>query len=87
VADPEKKADVLLYQVLAPQLAEALHLPGDKHSYSSLNRVACEYLLSGKPRKPIYVAMCELLDKFNKLNPAPPSALCDVPGSNSSSHT
>jgi hypothetical protein len=31
-------------------------------------------LLSGKPRKPIYVAICDLLDRLNRLNP--PSALC-----------
>ena len=41
-----------------------------------LNQVACDYLLSGKPRKPIYVAICDLLDKLDKRNLAPSAALC-----------
>jgi hypothetical protein len=32
-------------------------------------------LLSGKPPKPIYVAICELLDNLDRLNPTPPAAL------------
>jgi hypothetical protein len=77
VRDSEKNAEVALYQVLAPQLANALDLsPTVSRTATSLNRVACEYLLSGKPRKPIYVAICDLLDKLERLNPAPPAALC-----------
>jgi TIR domain-containing protein/SIR2-like protein len=78
VPNPEKEAEVPLYQVLAAQLATALNLSVSTDSPISLNRVACEYLLSGKERTPIYVTLCALLDEFNKITSVPPSALCDL---------
>jgi hypothetical protein len=76
VLNPETTSELSLYRVLAPQLANALGLPVSSAGRNPLNQVACEYLLSGKPRKPIYVAICDLLDKFDRLNPAPSAALC-----------
>jgi hypothetical protein len=65
VPNPETNSELSLYQVLAPQLASALGLPVSKAGRSPLNQVAWDYLLSGKPRKPIYVAICDLLDKLD----------------------
>jgi TIR domain/SIR2-like domain len=76
VPNPETPSELSLYRVLAPQLANALGLPFSNVGRNPLNQVACDYLLSGKPRKPIYVAICDLLDKFDRLNPAPCAALC-----------
>ena len=71
VHDPETNSELSLYSRLAPQLASALGLPVSNAGSSSLNRVACDCLLSGKPRKPIYVAICDLLDKLDRLNSPP----------------
>jgi hypothetical protein len=76
IPNPETNSELSLYQVLAPRLASALDLPVSNAGRNPLNQVACDYLLSGKPRKPIYVAICDLLDKLDKSNPAPSAALC-----------
>jgi TIR domain/SIR2-like domain len=76
VLDPEKKTYVPLYSVLARQLANALDVSLSDASPISLNRVACEYLVSCKERIPIYVAICKLLDNLNELKVSPASALC-----------
>lgn len=78
VHDPKTNSERSLNRVLAPQLANALRLPVTVSSSgrNPLNQVACDYLLSGKPRKPIYVTICDLLDKLDRLNPAPCAALC-----------
>jgi hypothetical protein len=56
IPNAETTCELSLYRVLAPQLANALGLPASNAGRNPLNQVACDYLLSGKPRKPIYVA-------------------------------
>ena len=75
VPDPNRDGQLPLYRALAPQLAARLKLPVREGSPISLNRVACEYLLSGGSRKSIYIEMSELLEK---LGFSPPRALCDL---------
>ena len=76
VPDPNDGSRQLpLYRVLALQLAGRLRLPVQDAPSTSLNRVACEYLLSGGSRKSIYIEMSELLEKIEA---APPPALCDL---------
>jgi len=73
--DPNGNGQVPLYRALAPQLASRLRLPVRDATPISLNRVACEYLLSGGSRKSIYIEMSEILEK---LAASPPPALCDL---------
>jgi hypothetical protein len=76
VLDPNDGSKQLpLHRALAPQLASRLRLPVKEAPPISLNRVACEYLLSGGSRKSIYIEMSELLEK---LGVSPPPALCDL---------
>jgi TIR domain len=75
VPDPNGDGQLPLYRALAPQLASRLRLPVRNGPPISLNRVACEYLLSGGSRKSIYIEMSELLEK---LEASPPRALCDL---------
>jgi hypothetical protein len=75
VHDPNGNGQLPLYHALAPLLASRLRLPLRDGPLDSLNRVACEYLLSGGSRKSIYIEMSELLEKLGA-SPAP--ALCDL---------
>jgi hypothetical protein len=75
VPDPNGNGQLPLYRTLAPQLASRLRLAFKDAPPISLNRVACEYLLFGGPRKSIYIEMSELLEK---LGASPPPALCDL---------
>jgi hypothetical protein len=54
VPDPNGTGQLPLYRALAPQLASRLRLPLRDAPLISLNRVACEYLLSGGSRKSMY---------------------------------
>ena len=75
VPDPHGNGLLPLYRALAPQLAARLRLPVRDSPLISLDRVACEYLLTGGSRKSIYIEMSELLEKL-RASPAP--ALCDL---------
>jgi hypothetical protein len=75
VPDPNGNGQLPLYRALAPQLASRLRLPVKDAPPISINRVACEYLLSGGSRKSIYIEMSELLEK---LGASAPPALCDL---------
>jgi hypothetical protein len=66
---------VPLYGALAPRLAAALRVSTNGAAAASLNRVACDYLLSGGARKAIYREVAELLDKMDL---TPSRALCEL---------
>lgn len=51
VPDPHGNGQLPLYRALAPQLAGKLRLPVRDSPPISLDRVACEYLLTGGSRK------------------------------------
>jgi hypothetical protein len=75
VPDPNGNEQLPLHRALAPQLATRLKVPVRDGKSISLNRVACEYLLSGGSRKSIYIEMSELLET---LGASPPRGLCDL---------
>ena len=63
VREPFTGISIPLYRALAPKLA-ALGVPTNGAPATSLNRVACDYLLSGGARKAIYREVAELLERM-----------------------
>ena len=75
VREPFTGISIPLYRALAPKLAAALGVPTNGAPATSLNRVACDYLLSGGARKAIYREVAELLERMEF---TPPPALCEL---------
>ena len=75
VREPSTGISIPLYRALAPKLAAALAVPTNGAPATSLNRVACDHLLSGGARKAIYGEVAELLDRMEL---TPPQALCEL---------
>ena len=69
VREPSTGISIPLYRALAPKLAAALAVPTNGAPATSLNRVACDYLLSGGARKAIYGEVAELLERMELTPP------------------